>query len=148
MQRVLNVLVLLGVMALAVFAGVSCEMYRTNKLLDEILAAEEVQDQITIAQEYSKPLSQSIQLLALENSEMLEREKAAAAVVGGIQEESIRLKASLKEAVDKLAELNNVNNDLQVEIEMLNEQLRVLKDALKAIQAAQNNNTVVVPDSP
>lgn len=142
MVRTYKMLVLV---TLAILVGyVATESFRTERLLTDIKLAREIQRvqfeqayKVSQAQAYSRPLADAIKSMASENSSLLERELQAAKVVAGLQQESTYLKASLKEAIEKLQQLNDENNNALEEINKLEFQVQTLQAALDAITKAK-----------
>ena len=150
MGKVYNITVLFVLAALVGY--VATEQYRTEALLRSVRDSRAIQKQqyqdallVAEAQNYARPLVQSVQLLSEENAAMMERELQAAKVVGGLLEESNRLKVSLKEAVTKLKELNDANNKALDEIYRLEFKVKTLQAALDAIAKAKEE---IVPPAP
>jgi chromosome segregation ATPase len=136
---------MLVLVTLAMLVGyVATESFRTERLLTNIKMAQEIQrvqfeqaNKVSQAQAYSRPLADAIKAMASENSSLLERELQAAKVVAGLQQESTYLKASLKEAVEKLQQLNNENNNALEEINKLEFKVKTLQAALDAVTKAK-----------
>jgi hypothetical protein len=145
-----NAFVLLALVCLTVY--VSTEKLRTTRFIASITDAQTVMDavakqaeEVKAAQEYSQPLTATIKLLSEENSSLIAREQEAAKVVGGFQQESKLLKASLKEAVEMIKAQQVDNNTLIQANEILQYKVDALEAALKAIKDAQDGVPTVVP---
>jgi chromosome segregation ATPase len=141
MKSFLHLLAVVTLMACTGLIGAGLSLLYTDYLLNDIVAAEEIQADVAQCQAYAEPLAKSVQHYSAANELLLEREKAAAKVVAGLQEESTRLKASLREAVENLKTLTEQNNELMeknetymLRISELETTVSDLRAALKAVQ--------------
>lgn len=155
MFRTLRTLEFFTVLAMAVAVGFVISNVSTNLRWKAVYQTEYVQRQIAKAQDYSRPLASAMAKTTEVNLELVERERAAAKIVSGLQEESRRLKASLREAVENLKLLTEQNNELMDSnekymrrISELEAVVADLRTALKALQTEPVAPPVTPPAPP
>jgi hypothetical protein len=89
-------------------------------------------EEIAFANEYAQNCYEAVRMLATENGLLCEREAATVKTIAAFEEESLKLKSSLDDAVDRLQKQEKTINDLIEENENLTWKIEVLESNKKA----------------
>ncbi|RLB67981.1 MAG: hypothetical protein DRH04_07305 [Deltaproteobacteria bacterium] len=98
------------------------------------------------AQRYSKDLQDALRVMANENGLLCERDAKMVKVVAVYDEENQRLKAALKEAIEKLQDQQKELNEVYDEIGRLQYKIQCLEKALELIPTPADPDTDVSTD--
>lgn len=88
-------------------------------------------EEVAYANEYAQNCYEAVRMLATENGLLCEREAATVKVITTYEEENLKLKSSLDDAVDRLQKQEKTINDLIEENENLSWKIEVLESNKK-----------------
>jgi hypothetical protein len=124
---------LLGICGGLIYDAANIE-YRVHMWDKRVRSAEQFEEQakmVCYAQKYGEHCLDAVRSLALENGLLCEREAKTVLYVAGMEEENMRLKGSLAEAVARLQSQVEEINDLNDEVYRLEYKVAVLEAALE-----------------
>jgi hypothetical protein len=119
--------------------------YRVFKWEEHLQTAEAINDintKILDAHIYSKDVLNMAQLLVEENSALLEREAKTVQYVTQLEEENLKLKNSLKEAVVTIGDQITQLNDLHEELEKCYFKIDLMEKALELLTPVEDPEAI------
>jgi hypothetical protein len=132
----LFVIVLLGGCVAGLAYNAASIEYRVRVWESRVRSAKalaDINEGILGAASYSRELMEAVRMLANENGILCEREAKTVKYVASIEDESARLKESLKESVEAIQAQTEKIDDLTTELATANFRVRVLETAMKSV---------------